>query len=259
MSEINEHIKTHSDVRSFSCDVCDYKGKSKQQLNRHTTIHRDTKKYHCSQCSFSARNSMHLRRHIRIHTGAKPFSCPHCAYRCNNLENLRKHVLSTNKHPGKCIYECKFCSGQFYTNFAKEFKAHLVTKHSEVFGNGTEAATYVAGIYDVQDDSTYLNDVIGHIGDPSGTLEQNENIHKLTTDADPIVCQVSSIASSSSKDQPLDQMLPRFIIPKDDCGTLAIENLQDSWNLVGRYDVEEESGTLIPFESDSESLFQEHF
>lgn len=52
-------------------------------------------------------------------------------------------------------------------------------------------------------------------------------------------------------------MLPMFIIPKEDC---IIENLPDSWNLVGRYDVEEQSGTLIPFESDdNESLFQEHF
>lgn len=53
-------------------------------------------------------------------------------------------------------------------------------------------------------------------------------------------------------------MLPMFIVPKED--GIAIENLPDSWNLVGRYDVEEHSGTLIPFESDdSESLFQEHF
>nr|XP_023016267.1 zinc finger protein 252 [Leptinotarsa decemlineata] len=264
MSEINEHLRTHSDVRSFCCELCDYKGKSKQQLNRHMTVHSDTKKYHCPQCSFSARDYIHLRRHARIHTGAKPFSCPHCHYKCNNLENLRKHVLSTNKHPGKSIYECKFCNGeegQFQTNFAKEFKVHLITNHSETFGDGAEAATYVAGIYDVQDDSTHLNDSLVQLQDVAGhrQVEPNETINKLTVDGDPIVCQISSIPSTSSTDQHLDQMLPKFIIPKDDSGTVAVDNLPDSWNLVGRYDVEEESGTLIPFESDSESLFQEHF
>lgn len=74
---------------------------------------------------------------------------------------------------------------------------------------------------------------------PYTSEEPKENILILNTDEDPIVCQPD--VPTASKD------------------TFVIENLQDSWNLVGRYDVEEVSGTLIPFESDSESLFQEHF
>lgn len=76
----------------------------------------------------------------------------------NNLqENLRKHVLSTKKHPGKCIYECKFCpnepSSVYQSNFAKEFKAHLITQHADMFGNGADdAATYIAGIYKIRDE-----------------------------------------------------------------------------------------------------------
>lgn len=85
----------------------------------------------------------------------------------------------------------------------------------------------------------------------------SENVLKIIG-TDPIVCQVSTNFPSTSTDPPLDQMLPMYIIPKED-GT-TIENLPDSWHLVGRYDVEEHSGTLIPFESDdNESLFQEHF
>lgn len=34
MSELNLHLKTHSDSREFNCDSCDYKGKTKQQLTR---------------------------------------------------------------------------------------------------------------------------------------------------------------------------------------------------------------------------------
>lgn len=84
----------------------------------------------------------------------------------------------------------------------------------------------------------------------------SENTLKIIG-TDPIVCQLPTSIQSTSKDQHLDQMLPMFIIPKEDC---TIEYLPDSWNLVGRYDVEEQSGTLIPFESDdNESLFQEHF
>ncbi|KAJ8968054.1 hypothetical protein NQ314_002493 [Rhamnusium bicolor] len=188
----------------------------------------------------------------------------------NLQENLRKHVLSTNKHPGKCIYECKFCTeDHFQSNFAKEFKAHLITRHSEMFGNGAEAATYVAGIYDVQDDSTYVDDTAdidqtherNVVPQTTKIDDTNENILKLKTHDDPIVSQLSANVSSTSeqtpKDRTLDQMLPMFIIPKDEAVT--VENLPDTWNLVGRYDVEEESGTLIPFQNDGESLFQEHF
>lgn len=74
-------------------------------------------------------------------------------------ENLRKHVLLTNKHRGKCIYECKFCiESSFQSNFAKEFKGHLISQHPEMFKTGKEAATFVAGIYDVQDDCTELTE-----------------------------------------------------------------------------------------------------
>ncbi|KAJ8969591.1 hypothetical protein NQ317_005125 [Molorchus minor] len=312
MSEIKEHYKTHSDTKSHFCDLCDYKGKTKQQLNRHMTIHQDTKKYQCPQCPFTTRTSTHLKRHARLHTGAKPYRCPHCDYKSNTLidrtimqnlqENLRKHVLSTNKHPGKCIYACKFCAeDRFQSNFAKEFKAHLVTEHAKMFGTSTEAATYVAGIYDLQDDNTYLNDVVDSPltreryvfsdckintqlfydatkevgldrgGDGTGDSDlvdktcqiddTNDHILNLTTEEDPIVSQVATNMPSTSvqtpNDRRLDQMLPMFIIPKDE--TVIVDNSPDAWNLVGRYDVEEESGTLIPFQSDGESIFQEHF
>lgn len=61
----------------------------------------------------------------------------------------------------------------------------------------------------------------------------------------------------TDEDRCLDQMLPTFIIPKDD--TVTIETSPEAWNLVGRYDVEEESGTLIPFQNDGVGLFQDHF
>lgn len=75
-------------------------------------------------------------------------------------ENLRRHILSTTKHPGKCVYECKFCkqSERFRTNVAKDFKSHLILNHHEEFGNSNTAATFVAGIYEAHEDNTYLVD-----------------------------------------------------------------------------------------------------
>ncbi|CAH1997521.1 unnamed protein product [Acanthoscelides obtectus] len=128
-----------------------------------------------------------------------------------------------------------------------------------MFKNNTEAMSYVAGLHNIYDEAPLANQAFdnheSHSKSPPATLEeQNENILKLNSDIDPVVSQLPS--TSSNKDN-LDQMLTMFIIPKD--GGISAENPGESWNLVGRYDVEEESGTLIPFQSEEDSLFDEHF
>ncbi|GLH06264.1 Uncharacterized protein GBIM_11756, partial [Gryllus bimaculatus] len=117
-------------------------------------VHVGARTVTCPHCPFATTDASHLRRHARLHTGARPYRCPHCPFTCNILENLRKHVLTTSKHPGKKMYECKFCEGegQFATNQAKELRAHLVTRHPEQFAQPTLAASYVAGIYDAHAD-----------------------------------------------------------------------------------------------------------
>lgn len=83
----------------------------------------------------------------------------------------------------------------------------------------------------------------------------------LHANDDPIVAQLEEPSTSSAsvaaiiKDSNFDEGLPMFVISKDE---ITGENQSDTWNLVGRYDVEE-SGTLVPFQSDGETLFQEHF
>lgn len=72
-------------------------------------------------------------------------------------ENLRKHILSTKKHSGKSIYECKLCN--FSSNFAKDFKAHMVTDHENRMEN-PNSTSLVAGLYEVHGDQTFLNMVV---------------------------------------------------------------------------------------------------
>ncbi|KAE8736618.1 hypothetical protein FOCC_FOCC017927 [Frankliniella occidentalis] len=160
-AELRAHVETHTgegEAGAFECQTCHFFAKSKRLLKRHETLHTGEKRFKCEHCDFAARNSCALIRHRRVHTGAKPFCCPHCNYRCNNSENLRKHVLKTNKHPGKCLYECRFCSessdagggdgGVFATNAAADFRSHLARAHAGQFRTLSAAASYVAGIYD---------------------------------------------------------------------------------------------------------------
>ncbi|KFB38566.1 AGAP009025-PA-like protein [Anopheles sinensis] len=146
-ADARRHLPSHSDERNFACseDGCDYRGKSLAQLRRHALRHEDVrKKYKCDQCDFATRIPGHLRRHLLVHSGSKPYSCPHCDYSCNNIENLRKHVISTSKHKGKFLYECKLCqqpeADRIYgTNFQKEFKTHLQESHKLTAEEAAEA------------------------------------------------------------------------------------------------------------------------
>ncbi|KAK4875516.1 hypothetical protein RN001_011938 [Aquatica leii] len=268
-SELKTHLLSHSDEKPFLCKLCDYQGKTKRQLERHMTMHGDSKKYKCSQCSFTSRLASHLKRHLRLHTGAKPFVCPHCNYCCNNLENLRKHILSTNKHPGKCIYECKFCqTDNFESNFAKEFRIHLVEKHPETFVSGREAATYIAGIYEACHDGTSVQRFTDEDKERSSTksvLQRDEALSQFQDSIQQSGTGSSNIGSTllltsvttqdSSEHKIQDELFPMLIVSKD---VICIENPSESWNIGGSYDVEE-SGSLVPFHSEGESLFHEHF
>ncbi|XP_058056415.1 uncharacterized protein LOC131207801 [Anopheles bellator] len=134
------HQLVHSDQRHFACGEggCDYRGKTLASLRRHALRHEDTdKKYKCDQCEFACRLPGSLKRHLLVHSGQKPFSCPHCDYTCNAIENLRKHVISTARHLGRFLYECKICAheaaeGAYGTNFQKEYKTHLQECHKMV-------------------------------------------------------------------------------------------------------------------------------
>ncbi|XP_066253815.1 uncharacterized protein [Euwallacea similis] len=255
MSELQQHVTVHSPQKNFGCDLCEYKGKTKNQLRQHKVIHDAVKRYSCNVCPFTCRTCAHLRRHMRLHTGARPFKCPYCNYKCNNMENLRRHVLSTTKHPGKSVYECKLCS-KFQTNIAKEFKNHLMLSHNEEFGHSKVAATYISGIYQSHEDSTYLVDAENEDAPPDAS-EEKVKVMEMKSNEDPVVTQLAQPTDLGNKDGTLDQMLPMFIISKDD--SVNVEIASDSWSLIGRYDVEE-SGTLVPFHSEEDDeLFQEHF
>ena len=64
-----QHQATHSNVKSFECQVCNKKYYTKTSLHRHMKIHDDLKSHKCDFCFKNFPNKSQLKRHYRTHTG----------------------------------------------------------------------------------------------------------------------------------------------------------------------------------------------
>jgi len=154
------HINTHSDDRSFLCDMCGKGFKNMKQLRNHkelhsadlsirphyscdvcgkslsnsrllrahkNAIHLKARAYLCNFCGHNTTSQSSLRIHLRQHTGEKPFSCSECNYCTADHNSLRRHRM---KHSGEKKYKCPHCD--YASIQSSTFKAHLNSKHPEL-------------------------------------------------------------------------------------------------------------------------------
>ncbi|KAF3846411.1 hypothetical protein F7725_003489, partial [Dissostichus mawsoni] len=65
---LRTHMKTHSDQKNFSCDLCGTSFRTKGSLIRHNRRHTDERPYRCTLCGQSFRESGALTRHLKALT-----------------------------------------------------------------------------------------------------------------------------------------------------------------------------------------------
>ena len=72
---LKKHQKTHSDG-SFSCDQCPYKAHTMSQLEQHICTHSGEKIFACDKCPFRATQRFILKHHVALkHSGTAEESC----------------------------------------------------------------------------------------------------------------------------------------------------------------------------------------
>lgn len=117
LAELDLHMRTHSDEKTFECDKCGIKYKSRAGLTHHVkTMHLNIKPYTCTVCSQRFALRATLTTHMRTHTGEKPFSCVICEKPFSQKSSLRTHmklvhsnvilytdVKNTNNDDLKCL------------------------------------------------------------------------------------------------------------------------------------------------------------
>lgn len=160
------HKVSHSDDRPFSCDLCDYKSKtkprlslhkismhlppeeklqqqpvkkqyicsycgqicsSKTSLKEHTMIHTNEYSYECSTCKKEFRNRTSYKKHLLIHTGIKPHKCDICQQSFRLLDFLKKHKIT---HGAEKKYLCTICG--MSTAYKESLDLHIKSVHMNI-------------------------------------------------------------------------------------------------------------------------------
>ena len=75
-TKLYEHMQAaHSAESKFHCDMCEYKGKTKELLKRHKMIHIDPedRPFRCEVCGKGFLFSDKLKKHLFSHVNIKPY------------------------------------------------------------------------------------------------------------------------------------------------------------------------------------------
>lgn len=90
----SNHLKTHSDVFDYHCEVCDQKFKIKTYLNRHMKNHEQLSFIKCAACAGVFRGVEALKEHlIAFHENVfRSAVCKLCGKNCKIAVNLNSHI-----------------------------------------------------------------------------------------------------------------------------------------------------------------------
>ena len=91
-STLKTHLRTHSNVKEFTCSICGKGFHQKGNLRNHVLIHTGEKPYECSVCKKSFNKLSNLKFHMHSHTDQKPYRCRYCKQSFSKRAELKHHI-----------------------------------------------------------------------------------------------------------------------------------------------------------------------
>ena len=102
----------HSDLRTFTCEICSKAFKTRSNLNVHIKAHKNQRDHPCHICSQSFITSSHLKAHLKVHLKDARYKCdlPECGKIFIHHSSFKKHQ---NFHSGIKSHHCNICQKNF--------------------------------------------------------------------------------------------------------------------------------------------------
>eukprot|EP00457_Paulinella_chromatophora_P003590 gb/GEZN01003598.1/.p1 GENE.gb/GEZN01003598.1/~~gb/GEZN01003598.1/.p1 ORF type:complete len:461 (+),score=14.19 gb/GEZN01003598.1/:45-1427(+) len=110
VSNLNIHMRIHTNTRPFQCPHCDQAFTVSGSLNRHLRTHSGARPYKCPDCPKACSSSSDLKKHLRIHSGERPYKCNLCPKAFTVSGSLKNHLRT---HTGERPYQCSQCYQSF--------------------------------------------------------------------------------------------------------------------------------------------------
>ncbi|XP_022085829.1 uncharacterized protein LOC110976663 [Acanthaster planci] len=123
-SALLAHEHSHSTARTFQCDICGTRVKTKGNLKEHMIcVHTDKRAYKCEICQKTFNRSHRLTLHMMMHRDERPHKCHLCEKGFRTRTNLRVHI---KWHQDQRDFQCEQCGKTFLIpgNLDRHMKTH---------------------------------------------------------------------------------------------------------------------------------------
>lgn len=127
---LRKHLRSHSDVRPYTCHVCGKSFSQQQSLNRHINIH-SGHGYQCNVCGCVMSDKANLNVHMRNHLGEKKYICEVCGKAFAQWSSHYYHMFT---HSDSKRFHCIICEKKFQSpaGLREHKRIHVISEERHV-------------------------------------------------------------------------------------------------------------------------------